>query len=63
MEKEELEQRIAELEAQELGFIQTLCDQSDEIGKLKAEIQRLRDVNAQLCGYDDWAEMEAALPW
>lgn len=36
-------ERIAELEQQELGFIQTLCSQSEEIGRLKAKNQQLRE--------------------
>lgn len=37
------QRRIAELEAQELGFIQTLCSQSEEIGRLKADLQQLQN--------------------
>ena len=46
-----LQDRIDKLEALALGYIQSLRT-------LEAENQLLREENAQLSGYDSWAEMQ-----
>ena len=53
--------RIAELEAEKSHAWET-CQKAVERGmKLQAELERLREENAELCGYDSYAEQQAEL--
>jgi hypothetical protein len=46
---------------QEVGMGELRDWQAEEIKELQAENARLREENAQLCGFDSYAEQEKAL--
>lgn len=50
-----------QLPAMHMGTWYLVNDLWLEVKALAAEVARLREGNAQLCGYDDYVEMRAAL--